>query len=78
MTVKFYFDGHPEDTYEGVSAGTWNGWAVPILPEAEYQRVKVLVDKDGINDPYEGTKVDGGWLCDGLCWFILNEDEDDY
>lgn len=81
MTVKFYLEGIYDVLYEGTDAGTWNGWAVPILSDVEYQRLKNDIDGEitrESGEPYEGIEIietPRKWLCQGLCFVKAEEEE---
>lgn len=44
--ARFTFDAGP--TFEGYDTGErWNGWAVPLLPEAEVERLRAWLREQG-------------------------------
>jgi len=53
--TEFALDIIPERTFTGYTTGdTWNGWACPLFPKEEADRIVELFD--GLEHPYDGKK----------------------
>jgi hypothetical protein len=74
---EFYLDMFPGETFHGYTSGdTWNGWACPLFPKGEADRIAEAFD--GLEHPYDGSEHRAAYDEEGDTFVFYEPTSDSY
>jgi len=74
---QFFLDMFPDMTFRGYTSGdTWNGWACPLFPKDEADRIAEAFD--GLEHPYDGSEHRAAYDEEGDTFVFYEPTSDSY